>query len=235
MDSSIARQLPVLRSLDDDARRRIYQVLRDAGRPLTRREVAAAADLPLRLTTFHLERLLDAGLLTSAYARPPGRSGPGAGRSAKYYEPAAVELEVSIPQRRYALVGSLLVDALSAAQRGEAAYDAALRVARNRGQAIARQAATIPRRGRAGERQLPASLAAVLRRLGYEPYEPAAGTVALRNCPFNTLAEQAPDLVCALNRTFLQGVLEGLGDPNGKALLASCRPGDCCVVLQPAS
>ncbi|MDP9405669.1 MAG: helix-turn-helix domain-containing protein, partial [Actinomycetota bacterium] len=130
MESSVARDLPVLRALDDDTRWRIYRALRRAGRPLTRREVAAAVDVSLRLTTFHLERLLDAGLLTSSYARPPGRSGPGAGRSAKYYVPAAVEVEVSIPARRYALVGGLLVDALTAAQRGEGAYAATQRVAR---------------------------------------------------------------------------------------------------------
>ncbi|MDP9406100.1 MAG: transcriptional regulator, partial [Actinomycetota bacterium] len=85
----------------------------------------------------------------------------------------------------------------------------------------------------AGGRGRRARLRALLRRLGYEPYQPTKRTVALRNCPFSALAQQAPDLVCTLNRNFLQGVLEGLGD-SGQALLASCRPGDCCVVLEPA-
>jgi len=228
------RDLQALCVLGDEARWRIYWLLRQAGDPLTRSEVAERACMPLRTTTFHLERLLDAGLLTSSYARPAGRSGPGAGRSAKYYQPAGIELDISIPPRCYALMGGLLVEALQAAQQqGEHPYEAALRTARERGRSIAQQhQASHPVDGHASH----ALLGGLLDRLGYESYQPTADVVALRNCPFQALAEQTPELVCALNQALLQGILTGLGDHVTQALLAGCHPGDCCPSLhQPPS
>src|SRR5688572_23791265 len=100
--------------LEDDLRRRIYEFLRRAGRPVTREEVASDAGISWRLAAFHLEKLLERGLLKAHYARPPGRSGPGAGRSAKYYEPSEIEVEVPLPERRYDLVGRLLIEAIEA-------------------------------------------------------------------------------------------------------------------------
>ncbi|MDP8960713.1 MAG: helix-turn-helix domain-containing protein, partial [Actinomycetota bacterium] len=79
--------LGLLNVLGDHTRWHIYQQVRRAGRPLSRQEIAERVGVPPRLATFHLERLLEAGMLTAHYARPPGRSGPGAGRTAKYYAP----------------------------------------------------------------------------------------------------------------------------------------------------
>jgi hypothetical protein len=60
----------------------------------------------------------------------PGR---GAGRSAKYYEPSNLQIEVSIPPRRYDLAGELLLQSVLSEGPRERARVAALRVARTRG------------------------------------------------------------------------------------------------------
>src|ERR671919_1152492 len=99
-------------ALEDDIRRALYLFARRHGRPVSREEAAAAVGISRKLAAFHLDKLVGRGLLTAHYARPPGRSGPGAGRSAKFYEPADLEIDVSIPERRYDLAGHLLLSAI---------------------------------------------------------------------------------------------------------------------------
>ncbi|MDP8931072.1 MAG: transcriptional regulator, partial [Actinomycetota bacterium] len=152
---------------------------------------------------------------------------------AKYYAPTDVELDLSIPQRGYALVGALLVDALEAAADGAPAREAALRIASQRGREIggATPRSHAPRSIDEG----PAALTDLLEDLGYEPYGGPEGGLALRNCPFHALAQRSPELICALNHAFLDGVLDGLGQDELEAVLACSQPGDCCVLFNPQS
>ncbi len=224
--------LGLLNALGDETRWRIYEQIRRAGRPLSRQEVGERVGIPVRLAAFHLERLLDVGMLTAHYARPPGRSGPGAGRTAKYYAPAELELDLSIPQRRYEFLGALLVDALQAASRGEPAYEAASSIASTQGREIGEGAR--PRRShRRTEGQRRRTLTNLLDDLAYEPYPTPEGGIAFHNCPFHSLARRAPEVVCFINHAFLDGILDGLGEEGLEALLACRQPGDCCVLLQP--
>ena len=62
---------------------------------------------------FHLDRLVEAGLLEADYVRLTGRSGPGAGRPAKVYRRADTEIAVSLPGREYALAGELMAEAIT--------------------------------------------------------------------------------------------------------------------------
>ncbi|MFN2557542.1 MAG: helix-turn-helix transcriptional regulator [Nitriliruptorales bacterium] len=221
----------LLNVLGDETRWRIYEQIRHAGRPLSRQEVAERVGIPVRLAAFHLERLLEVGMLTANYARPPGRSGPGAGRTAKYYAPTDLELDLSIPQRRYELVGTMLVQALQATAQGEPAYEAASSVAAGHGREIGE--GTGQRRPRRAEHQRRRTLTNLLEDLAYEPYHTPEGGIALRNCPFHFLARRAPELVCAMNHAFLSGILDGLGEDEFEALLACRQPGDCCVIFEP--
>jgi predicted ArsR family transcriptional regulator len=66
---------------------------------------------------------------------------------------------------------------------------------------------------------------------GFEPYRDDDGTVSLRNCPFHRLSRQAPELVCGLNRDFIDGMLRGLGNESVEAALEP-TPGECCVKLR---
>src|SRR5919112_4495428 len=106
------RDVRAVAALDAPPRQRIYALVRSQGRPVSRDEVAGGVGISRKLAAFHLDKLLERGLLTAHYARPPGRSGPGAGRTSKMYEPSDLQVEVSIPERRYDLVGELLVDAV---------------------------------------------------------------------------------------------------------------------------
>lgn len=217
--------------LADELRRKIYRFIRRSDRAVSREEVARATKVSPKLAAFHLDRMEDAGLLTASYARPPGRGGPGAGRSAKYYEPSDDELTVSLPERHYDLVGSLFIDAVEEARPGESIQDATLRVTRERGLQIGRRERQ--RRGlRAPDAKKTLAVSEkILSENGYEPYRPSPRSVALRNCPFHSLAQQSPDLVCSMNRELLEGMVRGLGNRTVDAELACARPGDCCVTL----
>lgn len=228
--SSPVEGLDLLALLGDETRRAVYFAVRDAEEALTRKDIAGRVGITVRLATFHLEKLHDAGLLTAYYQRPPGRSGPGAGRSAKYYEPADVEVAVTIPPRCYRRLSELLVQGATSAGEHEAFNDAALRVAHQHGHDDGR----VLRRTHRLRRPTPSRILEVvtdfLQEQGYEPYR-TNDTVALGNCPFNGLAQDAPELVCAVNHAYLEGLIEGLGGGRVPALLACRRPGDCCVLL----
>src|SRR5437870_3947726 len=89
--------------LAEPTRRQVFEACRTAEAPLTRDDVASATGISRRLAAFHLDVLADAGLLTVDYARPEGRTGPGAGRPAKRYAAGSIALELTIPARRYEL------------------------------------------------------------------------------------------------------------------------------------
>jgi predicted ArsR family transcriptional regulator len=220
--------------LADELRREIYGYVRGAHRAVTREDVARATGITSRLAAFHLEKLLEQGLLASYYARPKERGGPGAGRSAKYYEPSDAQIEISIPDRRYELAGRLLVEAITSEAPGELARETTLRVAHDRGCEIGAEIRRSRRLRRPGPERTLSALHDDLFDLGYEPYRDGSDVVALRNCPFHALAKLAPELVCEMNRAFLDGILRGMGNENVHAVLA-CKLGDCCVTLRAPS
>ncbi|CAN5790938.1 helix-turn-helix domain-containing protein [soil metagenome] len=219
-------------SLADDLRLGMYLFIRRRGRPVSREEAAEEVGISRKLAAYHLDKLVDRGLLQAHYARPAGRSGPGAGRSSKLYETCRKEIAVSLPPRAYDLAGGILVEAIEQAGGEESAREAALRVARSRGIELGeqvRRAAEIPAPG--GERE-PSNAEHVLSEHGYEPYRDEAGGTRLRNCPFHVLARMSPALVCGLNRAFVDGLLSGVGDESVQAILEP-RTGQCCVHLRP--
>jgi predicted ArsR family transcriptional regulator len=221
--------LHALASLDDEIRARIYAFIREGGRPVSREDVAAHLGISRKLAAFHLDKLLDRGLLKAGYARPPGRTGPGAGRPAKMYEASGAELEISIPARHYGLMAELLVEAIERESSTVTARTAALRAARERGRIIGRAARAGHGARWSSRRRGVAAAAETLAGCGFEPVEVGNGEVVLRNCPFRSLAQAAPDLVCVVNRAFIEGVLQGLGRPVRARLTRP--PNVCCVTL----
>jgi predicted ArsR family transcriptional regulator len=228
----LRRDAEALGALEDDLRRRLYVFVRSQGRPVNRDEAASAAGVSRKLAAFHLDKLMDRGLLTHSYARPPGRGGRGAGRSAKYYEPSDRQIDVTIPERRYALMGSLLLRALRSRKDNETGEDAARRVAGAEGLEIGR--AERKRLGIAppGPERAMAVATQVLEETGYEPYGDDRGCVRLRSCPFHELAEQGRDLVCGMNERLVEGIVRGLGNDTLGVVLDPV-PGECCVRLEP--
>lgn len=209
-------------AIGDDARRELYRYVVAQRQPVGREEAAAALGMPAHRARFHLERLEQAGLLETDYARPEGRSGPGAGRPAKRYRRAARDVAVSLPPREYDLAGSLLATAIDAAESGEPVADAVARVAAERGRELGAAAA-------AADDPL-AAAAAVLAEHGYEPHRTERG-IELANCPFHELSRSHTRLVCGMNEALLGGVASAVAPGRVRARLDPA-PGRCCVVLE---
>ena len=216
-------------ALDDDLRRRMYVFIRRQGRPVSRDEAAAHVGISRKLAAFHLDKLVERGLLTAQYARLPGRTGPGAGRSSKLYEPSDLEVQVSIPERRYDIVGEILVATLVEDSSGSP-RDAAKRIANDKGRDIGEEVKAALRLRPPGSERVLSIAEDTLSGYGFEPYRDG-DAISLRNCPFHTLARHAPDLVCGLNREFIDGLLRGLGNESVEASLEP-TPGECCVKLR---
>jgi predicted ArsR family transcriptional regulator len=116
------------------------------------------------------------------------------------------------------VVGQILADAVADSGAGEAALAEATRHGRHLGEAA---------RARSG-----ADVSAALADLGFEPRPGGPDRVVLANCPFHAMAVRQPALICGLNRSFVEGVLAGLG-ANGLAARLSPRPDACCVEVGP--
>ena len=218
-------------ALADPLRSRLYDVVRRAGRAVTRDEAAEATGISRSLAAFHLDKLVDRGLLTFEYARPEGRRGPGAGRPSKVYEPSDVEVNVSIPDRRYDVIGKLLVDSILAEPRQAERAEVAAKVAAAEGRRIGEGVRTELRMRPPGTERALAAAADILRERGYEPYSAEDGSLRLRSCPFHEVARHAPELVCRMNRELIDGIVRGLGNRTLEAALEP-TPGQCCVVLR---
>jgi predicted ArsR family transcriptional regulator len=219
-----------LASLAEPTRRALYLYVYAQDRPVSRDEAAAGVGVPRHRAKFHLDRLVDDGLLETEFARRTGRQGPGAGRPAKFYRRGARELAIMLPERRYELAGQLMARAISEAQGEELPVAETLqRAARERGRSLAGLVQRL-----AGNSPSPALLAAtrgVLDDEGYETRSDPAG-LTLANCPFRALAAEHTALVCGMNLAIMEGLLERL-DRLGYAAVLDPAEGRCCVRLVP--
>jgi predicted ArsR family transcriptional regulator len=211
--------LDVAGGLIDPLRRRLYSFVAGAEEPVGRDEAARATGIGRSLAGYHLDELVEDGLLEVSYARRSGRTGPGAGRPAKLYRRADVEVTVQLPPRNDALVAHLLATAIETDPSG--ASRASLRTAtRAEGRALGRELES-------------GSVSAVVEALESRGYEPVVSDdgIRLRNCPFHHLVADHLDLVCTLNRDLL-----GSAVTSAKVAFRAeldPQPGQCCVVLRP--
>lgn len=213
-------------TLADDTRRTLYEYVSEQPEPVGREQAATAMGLALHNVSFHLDRLVAEGLLEVEYRRLTGKTGPGAGRPSKLYRRASREFAVSLPPRRYDLVGDILAAAVTRAVEGMPLAQALHECAHHEGLSVGRVVEGLDRPG-----SLPA-LAQVLRGQGFEP-QVRDDEVMLSNCPFDALAQKHTALVCGLNQAFVQGVADGLA-----ADVTAClepEPGRCCVKARAAT
>lgn len=214
-------------ALDDDVRRALYRCVRDAPAPVTREDAAAAVGISRKLAAFHLDKLVAVGLLRADF---PAGGARRVGRAPKVYQPSGHDVAVAVPARRPDLLAELLLETVLAAGTSERLDRAARRVAHSYGERLGAAERDRLRPGRLGAERGLVLASAVCERYGYEPAHAGPDSVRLRNCPFHPLAARAPELVCAMNREFLSGMLAGLGARGLQARL-KVRPGECCVEL----
>jgi predicted ArsR family transcriptional regulator len=225
MNDQSTEPLDRLAVLAGPVRRRLYEYVAGQAVPVDRDEAALALGIGRPLAAFHLDRLVEGGLLDAEFHRRSGRTGPGAGRPAKFYRRAiAGHVEVSLPPRRYGLAAEILADGLDRAGEPQAVANV-LNAAREVGERLAES--TDLEAGRAG-------LGQVLRDNGYEPLEDGDGAIRLRNCPFHALAERHRQLTCSMNLALLSSVAARV---SGGELAAEARPavGFCCVAFAPTT
>jgi predicted ArsR family transcriptional regulator len=217
--------------LADDTRYHIYRWI--AGRPgsdVTVADVAAEFGLHPNVARMHLAKLEQAGFLTTGFRRASG-----GGRPAKLYRLSDRVVTFAFPPRRYELLSRLALDALAAGGTREDA----LRVCGEAGAAEGRRAlagdADAPR-DRAAAAALVTAIADDQGLLPEVEWQDGALSIVVNNCTFRELSGADPDLVCAMHRAFLEGVLvvatAGLGrlriDPG--ACRISCG-GERCEML----
>jgi len=215
--------------LDYRVRGLLYAFVSGRSEPAGRDEAAAAVGIGRALAVYHLDKLVESGLLTASYRRPPGRGGPGAGRPAKVYARSGGEFMVAVPPREYQLAARLLVQAVAADRSGRARaalHDAARQLGADLGE-----------RHRANSAQgenLRLALESALAEHGFEPWHDDHGTVRIRNCPFRRLAELQPEVVCHMNLALIQGLVAGLGADKLNPVLDP-EPKHCCVTIPAAT
>lgn len=223
----LSTQYAGIGALADDTRRALYDYVVTQPDAVGREQAAEALGIAQHNVNFHLDRLVAEGLLEVEYRRLSGRSGPGAGRPSKLYRRADREFAVSLPPRRYDLVGDILAAAVNRSSQGLPLGEALREVALEEGRDVGGAASGVD------PRQPLAAMSRVLEGQGYEP-QVEADVVVLNNCPFDTLAKKHTDLVCGLNRDFVQGVADGLGCAQVAACLEP-EPGRCCVKVRVTS
>jgi predicted ArsR family transcriptional regulator len=216
-------------ALADPVRRRLYQFVCAQSAPVGRDQAADAVGIPHHQAKFHLDRLTAEGLLETDFARLTGRSGPGAGRTAKLYRRARRDIAVSLPHREYELAGRLMATAIAqSAGTGEPVTEVLNRVARDYGHTIGAGAGKCPPADATAALE---RAVAVLSRYGYEPRF-GGDEVELANCPFHALAQEQTELACTMNHALITGVAEALAPHGPDARLCPGRD-RCCVVLTP--
>jgi predicted ArsR family transcriptional regulator len=213
MDEAFGQRVARVGSLADPVRRALYRFVAEQPGAVSRDQAASGVDVPRHTAKFHLERLVDEGLLVTEFRRLTGRTGPGAGRPAKLYRRSRRELTVSVPSRRYDLAGQVLADAVERTLAGTPMPDALAAAADDAADAVTAGAVE----GQA--------LLETLAPLGYEPRAEDDGTLCLANCPFDRLAADHRDLVCGVNRSFLTALAR-----RSAATVEPVEPGPgCCA------
>lgn len=188
-------------ALSDRTRRAIYMWVKHQRTQVSVNEVAEAFDMHRNAVKFHLDKLLDAGLLAADFKRINGRQGPGAGRPSKLYAATDVEVSFSIPERRYELLAQLLLRALTSG-------DPIASVGYQFGRTLAQESIAAD-----GEADLLESAQDILAGLGFEPSverDPDGRVwITTENCPFGGVALEAPNQeVCQLDHAIIRGIIE---------------------------
>ena len=219
----VAADVSGVAALAEPVRRRLYDVVVAGGAPIGREEAAARAGVPVHTAKFHLDRLVDEGLLEVEFRRLTGRTGPGAGRPAKLYRRGLREISVSLPPRQYDLLSRILANAVAAAGGvDEPVAEIARRIAHGEGESLG--AGSV-----GGETEL-TRVEGALAAGGYEPHSDDE-QIRLRNCPFHHAVQEQAALVCSLNLAYITGVCDGLACSTVRAELEP-DPDHCCVVVR---
>ncbi len=189
--------------LADNTRYQIYRwIAEQPGADVTVADVAGEFGLHPNVARMHLAKLEQAGFLTTGLRRAAA-----GGRPAKLYRLSELVVTFGFPPRRYQLLSRLALDALSAG----GTRDDALRVCREAGAVEGRRALAGDVEEPADRESAAALVTSVAEEQGLLPevhWLDGSLSVTVNNCSFRELSGADPDLVCAMHRAFLEGVLQ---------------------------
>jgi predicted ArsR family transcriptional regulator len=174
-------RLDLLKTLGDNTRYAIYLELARSPAPLATADVAESLGLHPNTVRPHLERMRDVGLLEVA---TEVRSGVGRPQHLYSLAPGAPSLGLEPPT--FPMLARMLVRLAAAAG---ASGDDAAEVGREQGRADALVHFEAVSAVDEGDDAL----------------------VAFAHCPFRELAEEHPELVCALHRGLVEGFVDTIG------------------------
>ena len=164
--AELTAQISAISILNEPLRRALYAYVLSRPGAVGRDEAGKAVGITRELAAFHLDKLLEEGLVDVEYRRLSGKDGPGAGRPAKLYRASDRQLEISLPGRRYELAARLLAEAFS--QQGTDPAEALDEVAHRFGEDLGAQAGRRLGR-RPSDTRLLHTTCQVLRDHGFEP------------------------------------------------------------------
>jgi predicted ArsR family transcriptional regulator len=227
--TDFAAQISGVATLAEPIRRELYLYVAAQPEPISRDQACEGVGVARHTAKFHLDKLVEEGLLEVDFKRLSGRRGPGAGRPTKLYRRSTREVAVALPERHYDLAGQLMAQAIDdSIKDGTSVLDALHRAAADRGTALGEQ--TMQAAGRRPNRErLVAATCETLATHGYEPRR-NDHTVTLTNCPFHALAAEHTELVCGMNLALIDALVAPVGENTLTAQL-SPAPNRCCVLL----
>lgn len=213
------------------ARVRLLDVLRASDRPLDARELARECGLHVSTVRFHLKVLSEAALVWSQSEIPRTR-----GRPRLLYAPASVggaagDTGAPAPTG-YQMLATVLAQhwAETPAERTQRAERAGWAVAKEQG--FTPQPSSIKT-----VRESVAPVSGLFAELGFEPelVQDGAGLqIRLHACPFRSVAQRHPEVVCSMHLGLLRGALAGLGaSVSATHLRPFVEPSLCVAHLSP--
>jgi len=197
--------IEVHKALADDTRYRLYRYLRLSGRPVSVRELSIRLGLHVNTLRPHLRRLEEAGLVTSESQRGVA----SVGRPQTVY--SVVDREER-EGRDYRLFAEIVAGQVTGSRQRSRAVESA----REWGAYLVGRSAPKPG-GRSSSGPNLAVLQEALSEAGFDPRFRRHGRsrvdITLRDCPFRDLLDEHRDLVCALHRGLLEGMLASSRPP----------------------
>jgi predicted ArsR family transcriptional regulator len=221
----------VTNAFGDPTRREIYLSVRDHGTEgVTAAEVAERFALHPNVARHHLEKLASGGYLVVEVGRRDPDGARSAGRPSKRYRAVALESTFSLPLKHDDVLSSLLtraLDALGADQAAQLADDVGFEYGRDLA------ARMDPGEGHRSVRAAIAAVADALTAHGFAAHTEERGgklQIVSECCPFGDTAHRYPNVVCALDRGMIRGMMSGLHGETSPRSEAS-RPGgdDHCI------
>ena len=214
--------MDALEAVGDPGLREAVLYARAQARPITADDLAGAQRIHRNVARSRLERLVDAGLLSPAYERRTGRTGPGAGRPARTYAVTPELASIEFPLRHYEALLGLMLDALPATRRAQQLRNIGITF----GEELARSARLRPAKTlRTGIEHV----CEAVRALGFQASATEVGesgaVISTPTCPLRPLVTACPE-AAEIDRGMWAGLV-GKALADADVALVECETCDC--------